>query len=306
MRTFWWVAGGVFSAVVVIALARALAGQDWSVVGELAARDSVGLLTASLGAAVAGPVWGMLSWRVILLALGPPVGWIQVLRVFFVGFLAKYVPGKVPGMLAAVKVATANGVTAPRMIISGAVGALVTHLTGLTLGLLAAVQTLGDRGWWLVPAAIPVAVALVRPQWPIAAAFRVLRRPVPDVPDQVVRVSIGWQIASWLVSGVHVWLLAVAMGADPVAALPLCVGGFALATVLGVLAFVVPDGIGVREVALTGALALVLPLPAAVTVAVASRLVTTLGEVVLGGLVMTVVEVVRWRRSAVAADPARR
>ncbi|MEU8263275.1 lysylphosphatidylglycerol synthase domain-containing protein [Micromonospora sp. NPDC048999] len=306
-RRLWRLVTVAFGLIVTAAVARALADQDWSVVAVLLRqRDGtqIGLLlAAALLAATAGPLLGMLSWRTVLLELGPPVALTRVVRVFFVGFLAKYVPGKVPGVVAAVKVATANGVTLPRMLVAGTLSTLLVHLTGLTVGLLAGAQVLGGRAAWLVLPALPLLVAVC---WPglvgraAALVLRLLRRPEPagSVSGRAVRVAVAWQTLSWLVSGLHLWLLAVAMGAAAGRALPLCVGAFGLATVIGVLAVVVPDGLGVREAVLSGALALVLPLPSAVAVAVASRLVTTVGEVVLGGAALGVMEAVHRRSSA--------
>ncbi|WP_229402371.1 lysylphosphatidylglycerol synthase domain-containing protein [Micromonospora okii] len=306
-RRLWRAVTVVFALVVAVAVGRALAGQDWSVVAVLLGRRDgveIGLLLAgAVAAATVGPLLGMLSWRAILLELGPPVSRTRVLRVFFVGFLAKYVPGKVPGVVAALKVATANGVTLPRMLVSGTLSTLLVHLTGLTVGLLTGARVLGDRAVWLALPAVPLVVAVC---WPAGLGhvtrlvLRLLRRPEParSVSGRAVRVAVAWQTLSWLVSGLHLWLLAVAMGAAPVPALALCVGAFGLATVVGVLAVVVPDGLGVREAVLSGALALVLPVPSAVAVAVASRLVTTVGEVVLGGAALAVVELVHRRSSA--------
>ncbi|SBT42666.1 lysylphosphatidylglycerol synthase domain-containing protein [Micromonospora narathiwatensis] len=306
-RRLWRLVAVVFGLAVTAAVARALADQDWSVVAVLLRqRDGtqiVLLLAAALLAATAGPLLGMLSWRAVLLELGPPVSPTRVARIFFVGFLAKYVPGKVPGLVAAVKVATANGVTLSRMLVAGTLSTLLVHLTGLTVGLLTGAQVLGGRAAWLVLPALPVLVAVC---WPgvlgrtAHLVLRLLRRPEPDVSvsGRAVRVAVAWQTLSWLVSGVHLWLLAVAMGAAPGRALPLCLGAFGLATVVGVLAIVVPDGLGVREAVLSGALALVLPVPSAVAVAVASRLVTTVGEVVLGGAALGAVELIHRRSSA--------
>ncbi|MFE9201477.1 lysylphosphatidylglycerol synthase domain-containing protein [Micromonospora sp. NPDC007230] len=306
-RRLWRLATVVFGLVVTVAVGRALADQDWSVVAVLLSRRDgaqIGLLlAAALLAATVGPLLGMLSWRTVLLELGPPVSPTRVVRIFFVGFLAKYVPGKVPGVVAAVKVATANGVTLSRTLVAGTLSMLLVHSTGLTVGLLTGAQVLGGRAVWLVLPALPVLGVVC---WPgvlshvTRLVLRLLRRPGPAaaVSGRAVRVAVAWQTLSWLVSGLHLWLLAVAMGAAPGRALPLCVGAFGLATVVGVLAVVVPDGLGVREAVLSGALALVLPLPSAVAVAVASRLVTTVGEVVLGGAALGAVEVVHRRSSA--------
>lgn len=306
-RWLWRLATVAFIVVFTAAVARALAGQDWSVVAVLLReRDGTQialLLAGALLAAMLGPLLAMLSWRAVLLELGPPVTLTRVMRVFFVGFFVKYVPGKVAGVVAAVKVGTANGVTMSRNLVTGTLCMLLVHLTGLTIGLLTGAQVLGGRAVWLALPAVPLLVAVCWPDLLGRAArmvLRLLRRPEParSPSGRAVRVAVAWQTVSWLVSGLHLWLLAVAMGAAPGRALPLCVGAFGLASVVGVLAVVVPDGLGVREAVLSGALALVLPVPSAVAVAVASRLVTTVGEVAIGGAALGAAEVIHRRSSA--------
>lgn len=300
----WRVLGVAFAAVAVVGIGRALADQDWSVVAALLARrdrTQVGLLLGgALLIAAVGPLLGMLSWRALLLGSGPPVGLPAVLRIFFVGYLAKYVPGKVPGMVMQVKVATAHGVTLPRMIGTGTLGMVLVHLTGLTVGLLAAVEVLGGAAAWVALAALPVVLLAAWPGLVRHAgrlALRLLRRPDtatwPSGRD--LRVAVALQGLSWLISGLHLWLLAVAVGAPPLRSLALCLGGFSLATVIGLLAFVVPDGLGVREAVLLAALSTVLPLPAATVVTLASRLVTTVGEVLLGAGALLAAEALRRR-----------
>jgi glycosyltransferase 2 family protein len=307
-RVLWRLLAAGFAVVVAVAVGRALAGQDWSVVPVLLRqRDPVAtglLLAGALVTAAAGPLLGMLAWRTILLELGPPVSLARVMRIFFVGYLAKYVPGKVPGMVATIKVAMAAGVTLPRMLGAGVLTMVLVHLTGLTVGLLAGVEVLGGRAGWLVLAAAPIVAVVVWPGTVTRAgrlATRLLRRPAPvhSPSARGLRWAVATQTLSWLVSGLHLWLLAVAMGAPPARSLALCVGGFGLATVVGLLSVVTPDGLGVREAVLLAALAAVLPVPAATVVALASRLVTTVGEVALGGAVLAIAELRQRRKSTV-------
>jgi len=301
----------VFVLVLVGAVAVALAGQDWSVVAVVLARSDGGqiglLLAGALLASTAGLGVGFLAWRVVLLELGPPVSGPRMLRVFFVGFLSKYVPGKIPGLIAMTKVATANGVTFGRWMGATALSMSLVILSGLTIGLLAGVHLLGTQVGWLVAAALLIVVVLVRPKLVNEGAYlllRLLRRPDPAKAASArgVRLAVVVQSVSWLVTGLHLWLLAIAMGAEPVRSLGLCVGAFTLATTVGMLAIVIPDGIGVREAVLTAALTVVLPAPTAAVVALASRLVSTVSEVALGAVALGVAEVMI--RRAPASIPA--
>ncbi|MFD0473205.1 lysylphosphatidylglycerol synthase domain-containing protein [Nonomuraea thailandensis] len=105
-----------------------------------------------------------------------------------------------------------------------------------------------------------------------------------------MRLAVTWQSLSWVVTGLHLWPLAIAMGAPASRSLLLCVGAFTLATSVGIAAVFIPDGIGVREAVLTAALSVVLPTPAAAVVALASRLVSTVSEVLLGAAALAIAE----------------
>jgi uncharacterized membrane protein YbhN (UPF0104 family) len=161
---------------------------------------------------------------------------------------------------------------------------------------------LGARAAWLVGAAVLILIILVRPQLVnrgSALLLRVLRRPTTAQSASVrgVRLAVAWQSLSWVVTGLHLWPLAIAMGAPPARSLALCVGAFTLAGSIGIAAVFIPDGIGVREAVLTAALTVVLPAPAAAVVALASRLVSTVSEVVLGATALAVAEFVIRRQS---------
>ena len=77
-------------------------------------------------------------------------------------------------------------------------------------------------------------------------------------------------------------LLAWSLGADPLSVVIPAIGAFAAAWCAGFLVFVVPTGAGTREAVLTIALAPHLPgaTAAALTIAVVSRLVFTVADLV--------------------------
>ncbi|MBT2233627.1 lysylphosphatidylglycerol synthase domain-containing protein [Nonomuraea sp. NEAU-A123] len=288
-----------FALAVLTAIVWTMSRLDWSVVGVLFTQREAGqislLLGGSLLASMAGLSLGFLGWRVVLLETGPPVSGPRVVRIFFVGFLSKYLPGRVPGMIAATKVATANGVTFARLMTTAALVMSLVLLSGFTVGLLAGVQLLGAQAAWLAGAAVLIVLVLVRPHivnQGSALLLRLLRRPGAAKAASVrgVRLAVAWQSLSWVVTGLHLWPLAIAMGAPPSRSLMLCVGAFTLATSIGIASVFIPDGIGVREAVLTAALTLVLPAPAAAVVALASRLVSTVAEVLLGAAALATAE----------------
>ena len=66
--------------------------------------------------------------------------------------------------------------------------------------------------------------------------------------------------------------------------LVLCVGTMGVAMTAGLVAFVLPSGIGARELVIVGALATVLPYGQALALAVVSRVMFTVAELVSAGV----------------------
>lgn len=291
----------VFLAVVAVGLVGALRTQDWSLAITLLQPDNLGLVGAAFAANSVAMVFSWLAWRALLVDLGGPVDTVTSARIYFVGFLAKFAPGRFWPLLANIRMGSAAGVTGPRMATVYVLSMVISSLVGLTVGLAAAPAVLGAATLALALAALPVAAGLIRPDLVNQAArgaARLFRRPAPQVAasNAGLRRSIVAQLFCWLAAGVQLWLLAIAQGASPLPALPIGVGAFALATVAGVAVVLAPDGLGVREGILLVALATVLPLPAAGIVVIASRLVCTLSEIAAAGAALLLAEVVKRRQ----------
>ncbi|MFC6082687.1 lysylphosphatidylglycerol synthase domain-containing protein [Sphaerisporangium aureirubrum] len=293
---------GAGAAVLLVFAWYALGDLDWSVLTAVADPGDLVLLGAAFAVNALGLALAMLAWRALVVALGSPLDVRTGARIYFVGVLAKFVPGRVWTLAANIRMGQAAGVPPARMATVYLLITLTAVLTGVAVGLVAAPAVLGGAGLWTALAVVPLAVLLARPglvHRVAVAAARVLRRPAPqrEADAAGIRRTIVGQALSWVVAGVQLWLVAVAAGAPPLRALPLCLGAFSLAAVAGTLVVVVPDGLGVREAILMGALAALLPLPAAGAVVVGSRLVCTLSEVACAGAVLLATGIPRGRRS---------
>jgi hypothetical protein len=314
----WWTVArrlltGVFLLVTAAAVAVMLRGQDWSVLAATVRGRQPGFLAAMVGLALLANgvalLAAMRAWRWMLSGVSDTVTGISAARIFFAGQFAKYLPGKVFGLLVTIRMGKAAGVPAARMASAWLLTLVVGLLTGATVGLAAGPEVLGGSTGWLTLAALPIIAVLVRPEiigWSAGLAARVRRRPVAavGVPAKVIRRTVVTQLLSWLAGGAHLWFLAVAMGAAPARALPLCVGAFSVGAVAGMFAVFTPDGLGVREVILMSALGAVLPLPVAGVVALVSRLVVVLSELATAGVGLLATELLR-RRSGQETAKAR-
>ncbi|MEE1753777.1 lysylphosphatidylglycerol synthase domain-containing protein [Streptomyces sp. SP18CS02] len=284
------VTGCLLAIAIAVALYWTVRDQDWSSARPLVTGEAVPFLLASCALNVLALVCAMLSWRGILADLGHrlPVG--TAARVYFIGMSAKYLPGPFWVVLTQARLAGRAGVSGLTTVAVFLLNIPVILLTGLVVGALAGPGVFGSWGWLLsAPAALLVWV-LARPAVvgrAAVAAARLLRRELTSAGSGTdIRAAIGWQLACRLVSGLHLWALALALGAPAGESLTVTVGAFALTTVVSTLIIVLPDGAFVRELLLIGALSQVLPVAAAGAVAIASRAVCLLTELLITAVMM--------------------
>ncbi|MFD4235143.1 lysylphosphatidylglycerol synthase domain-containing protein [Streptomyces sp. NPDC058542] len=287
----------VLIAATAFAVGGSLRGAGTEMAEAAGRPGGVLLLIAALLANAAGLVLSMLSWRVLVVDGGSTARTSDTARIFFIGVISKFVPGRIWGVLAHIQLGKAVGIAPERMIAAFGLGLVIGMTTGAAAGLLVAPAVFGTGAWVFAPLVLLAAAAVARPGWVgrlVAWTMRLARRPdgAAEGSPRALRLSIGWACASWAVSGLHLWAIAVLLGAPPLLSLPVCVGGFALATVAGSLAFVLPDGWGARELVLLAPLGAVMPLSAATAAVIASRLVCVLSEVAATGAALA------WARAA--------
>ncbi|GHJ39695.1 lysylphosphatidylglycerol synthase domain-containing protein [Streptomyces sp. TS71-3] len=289
-RTVRTALAAVFLAAAAIGMGSVLWGHGRDVLAVFSGRRATAVLACAVLVKAVGQLAGWGSWRVGLAGLGSPLPAGQSARIYFLALLGKYVPGPVWGVLAYVRLGGAAGVRAGRMVTAYLLNTVVVLLTAAVTGLLCA-PGLGAGAAWLLAASPLALLVLWRPRLLLgllAAAARLLRRepPAGELSERGVRGAIGLETLCWAVSGLHLWLIAVLLGAPAGRALPVCVGAFALATVAGALTLVVPDGAGTRELVLLGALSTVLPWAEAGAAALASRVCCTAAELLGAGGVL--------------------
>jgi uncharacterized membrane protein YbhN (UPF0104 family) len=251
---------------------------------------------------IAGGIPGFFAWRLLLTKLDVRLPFGTAVRVFFVAGLARYLPGGVWPALAHAVAAKPLGAPPARMAGAYLASQVLGLVAGMAVGLLALPRLVAaDPIWWiLLPILLAALVPLASPRL-LAAVFgfvrRLLRRrdtggfPLPG--SATLLAVTGLSAAGWVITGLQVTVLAVALGAPLGPATLLGVGGFALSMLAGVLAVIMPSGLGVREVILGLTLATLVSGPSLVAVVALSRIVLTVGDlastaVVIGLLGWTV------------------
>ena len=241
----------------------------------------------SLAATLGGLLASAFCWRALLAALGSPMPVRLSLHVFFLGQIGKYLPGNVFAVAAQAELARDHGVPRTRIVTAGLVFLGVLTATGLLVAAavlpFASPDVLRHYGWALF--ALPIGlVALAPPVLDrlVRRALKTLRRPLPEQPldGRQVLQAVGWALVMWALYGVHLMPLVLAQPHDQGKHLLLVsTGGYALAWTAGFLFVIAPAGAGIREAILVLALAGIAKQPEATAVALLSRGVQTLGDV---------------------------
>jgi uncharacterized membrane protein YbhN (UPF0104 family) len=268
--------------IVVVARNRAELEQAFREIGW-------GAMLVSASLAVAGTVALVPLWTALLhgLGVGPPrrEGW----AVFFVSQLGKYLPGLLWPALAQMEAGHRWGARRSVMLAANLLLIAVLASSGVVVGLTLLPWSVGITGvsWWAWLAAGALALVCV---WPgmltrvVDELFRLVKRDPPGlvVPPGAMARAYAWAVLVWAVYGLQVAVLVRAVGGSGTDAWAASVGGMALGWALGLVAVFAPAGLGVREAVLVASLAPVVGRTPALAVALASRGVLAVCDVLLG------------------------
>jgi uncharacterized membrane protein YbhN (UPF0104 family) len=276
-------------ALVTLAAVVYAVAHNWADVSVHLDKISWSTLAWSTLAAAAGTWLTMIGWKTLLRDLGSDLHLAPASGVYFVGQLGKYLPGSLWSVLVQADIASHLKVPRRRTAVTGLLALGLALLTGFLVGLPAASFLLTREStsfdWWLL-LGIPILVVLCVPRLLNAIITRMLRtlRREPlehDLSGGAVLRAVVIFVLVWVAFGVHTLLLARAVAGD--GAHPdlttAAMTGYALSVSLGMLTVVLPAGLGAREGLLTLILSTAMPTPAAAAVAIMSRFVVTIVDV---------------------------
>src|SRR6478735_9122683 len=263
-------------AAVVYAVAR-----NWADVSVHLDQISWSTFLWSMLAAAVGTWLTMIGWKTLLRDLGSDLHLAPASGVYFVGQLGKYLPGSLWSVLVQADIASHLKVPRRRTAVTGLLALGLSLLTGLLVGLPAASFLLRSDSsgfdWWLL-LALPILVVLCVPRLLnaiIARTLRLLKREPLEhslSAGAVLRAVVIFVLV-WIAFGVHTLLLARAVAGEGTPHPDLTTAamtGYALSVSLGMLTII---------------LSTAMPTSAAAAVAIMSRFIVTIVDVVaaLGG-----------------------
>jgi len=303
-----WLRAGLLAVAAGLAV-YGLASQ-WDEVHAALAKLAWYDVAGAVACVLAGLGCMLLAWRALLAGLGSPLPLPAAIRVMFIGQLGKYVPGAVWALAAQVELARDYDVPRRRSTAASLVGMVVTLVVGLiAAGIMLPLTSAHAAGhYWWVLAVTPLAVACLHPRiikFGLSLVLKVLRQPPLEesVRPAAMAQALGWTTLGWLFYGAHAWFLISRFADKGIHTFALALGGYALAWAVGFLIIFFPGGIGPREVALIAVLAPVMSSASALVVALASRVVMTIGDLAWAGTGLALGKSLATRPAAPAGTP---
>jgi len=249
-------------------LARNLVGLDWAAFSQSLVQANRWFLALSMIMTVGGGLLVALGWGFILRALGQKISHGEILRVYYLSELAKYVPGKIWTAVGRVMMLEKKGV--PRLITIASVGVMLIILavSGVLIALVSlplwpSLEVAGDsRLVILLVALVPIGLALLHPRifQPVLNWFL---RKVEHVEARVnlryssILLLVLYWCGLWVIKGTATYLLLTILPGDIFAAHPLpsyswllFSGIMAVSWILGTISPLTPAGLGIAELSI--------------------------------------------------------
>jgi hypothetical protein len=253
-----------------------------------------------------GQLWAGLAGGLFLYLLAQLVGafaWTAVLRIYDVKLpfgraesqlllsqIGKYIPGNVVHLFGRIALARADGV--PAKIAGAAMLLEVAALLTTGAGIVGVIVLLRPDLIQILTAQLQDKTAAILLSIAIALVFGALvvgqtvlwrRAGRPRLAGLQFALPIGLHIANFVVLGVSLWFVAVAISPDEIPILH-CTAIFTTAWVVGFLMPGAPGGVGIRDGIIALGLELYIGQGAGLGVAVAHRSLSVLGDVVTFGI----------------------
>ncbi|GAA2956742.1 MULTISPECIES: lysylphosphatidylglycerol synthase transmembrane domain-containing protein [Microbacterium] len=243
---------------------------------------------ASFVVLLAGLMCNVVVWTTLLDGLGHPVPFVRGAQIMLVGQLGKYVPGSVWAYVLQMELGRQYGIARARVLVTSLYAAGIGVVCSLVIGAVALPQIAAghEQLLWLF-ALLPVGlVCLLPPVMTFLAnlALRIFRRPPLEhrVRARTIVLAVAWCLASYLLYGVHLWLLTD--GSVSPMYIVVMSAALSLGFTAGLFAFVLPSGVGVREAVLIGILGLTLSAGEASAISLVSRGMFTVGDLLTAGV----------------------
>ena len=287
-RPLTQVLGRLLSVVVVILsfwfIYQQIDSSDIDVMGTLFEAEPIIFLSVACIAGVL--VLSPIIWKFLMLGSGADVPYRLCFGIWWTTNIAKYVPGKVSLIAGRAYVARKYG---SKVVLESFVWELIISVSSAVIAALLLLDLEGiptSTKWILVAVGLASLFPIISPtltQVIVRKPFSMLGRGEWSQETSMTRTSYGIALVlmmlSWILWGFAHKFILLGLGED--ASLALLIGSFSIAWLVGFFAFFLPAGLGAREGVFTFNLSLFLSGGVAGLVAVLSRTLNVVVEVVV-------------------------
>jgi len=249
------------------------------------------IVVLSFALGVGGTFFIALLWRAVLCGLGALTEFRASCGMFFVSQLGKYLPGSVWPVVSQMEFGRRNGIARRTMLAANVITLALNLIVALVLAAVLLPFSSPDalqRFWWTFLLLPPLAACIHPRALPalIDRVFRLVKRePLNErLSGRSVGVAVLWSVLSWLLLGLHLYVIIHALGAHGAAGLAAAIGGTAFAVAVGIAVIPAPAGAGIRDAVLVAVLAGTIGAADALAAALASRILLILADVALAGV----------------------
>ncbi|KQQ95826.1 hypothetical protein ASF62_04915 [Leifsonia sp. Leaf325] len=296
-RAIRWTASIVVIGVVTVLFGKALAA-NWDQVAALDIHFNGWTAAAILIFAAAVPLSGVLWWQMLRMLTTQPVRLIDVIAVQCLSWILKYIPGQVGSVANKLVWAGQRGIDRSLVAITFVYEnaflqiASIVPATAILLVSLGSGIFVENAGYLLLPLLVLIPFAVIaNPKWFHWLASQLVRRTLkrevrPEYflsSRQGVLLQLEFFVPRALNGIGFLFTAASVFEVPPETWLPLA-AAYVLGGAIGILAFFVPSGLGVREAVIVLIASQYMPTSDAIVLAVLSRLLATAADVLVAGL----------------------
>jgi uncharacterized membrane protein YbhN (UPF0104 family) len=278
--------------VAIVLFAVYAIASSWDRVEQALSDMGPGLILGSSLVLVASIAGHYVSWLAVLAALGAPrMPVLASMAISTTSQVAKYMPGSVWTAVVQADLGRRHGIQRRLMLASYGLVLLVSVATASVLSLLVLA---GPSPLWIRLVSIAAAVcglvllaSLFHPRLLHSLLDKAFRRFSGEgMPDRIdprgLAVAIAAVAVAWSLAGVQAWMLAEPLGATA-AEIPFTAGAM-LSWAVGLVIVVLPAGAGAREAILVVTLGQIVGTTEALTIALITRFLQIIVELVLAAL----------------------
>lgn len=230
------------------------------------------------------------NWQLILQYMNINLEFISGIKIFFYSQFGKYLPGKVWTIMGKVYLSNKYGISKKKVVLSSLIEILASMLSGLVLFLISICfeknfkidSNLLNASLFL----IPVLLIFLHPKingYFINIGLKLLKKEAIEIDftfNQILSIFFYYLFA-WLIIGIGFYMLISSFTDISYTKIPILAGSLSLAGTIGIISFIAPGGIGVREGILALLLSNIISTPMAILSSLACRVWLTAGEIVM-------------------------